>query len=100
MIAGPGTVTKATQKSTMNLLAQKLHPKIALVDTLWVYHGKSRTSRFADLRTIIPYHVQRPVGPFIIYAVPHPITAQCTNCNFRCAHPCAGALQQLLPTPT
>ena len=35
-----------------------------------------------------------------MYAVPHPITAQCTHCNPRCALPCAGALQQPLPTPT
>ena len=54
----------------------------------------------ADLRTIIPRHIQRAVGPFIVYAIPQPITAQCTHCNPRCALPCAGALQQPLPTPT
>ena len=48
---------------------------------------------------IIPRHIQRAVGPFTVYAVPHPITAQCTHCNPRCALPCAGALQQPLPTP-
>ena len=47
-----------------------------------------------------PRHIQRAVGPFTVYAVPHPITAQCTQCNPRCALPCAGALQQPLPTPT
>ena len=98
--AGPGTVTEATHKSTLNLLARKLRPKIALEDTLWIYYGESRTARVADLRTIIPRHIQRAVGPFTVYAVPHPITAQCTHCNPRCALPCAGALQQPLPTPT
>ena len=98
--AGPGTVTEATHKSTLNLLARKLRPKMALEDTLWIYYGESRTARVADLRTIIPCHIQRAVGPFTVYAVPHPITAQCTHCNPRCALPCAGALQQLLPTPT
>ena len=98
--AGPGTVTEATHKSTLNLLARKLRPKMALEDTLWIYYGESRTARVADLRTIIPPNIQRVVGPFTVYAVPHPITAQCTNCNPRCALPCAGALQQPLPTPT
>ena len=98
--AGPGTVTEATHKSTLNLLARKLRPKMALEDTLWIYYGESRTARVADLRTIIPRHIQRAVGPFTVYAVPHPITAQCTHCNPRCALPCAGALQQPLPTPT
>ena len=73
---------------------------MALGDTLWIYYGESRTARVADLRTVIPRHMQRAVGPFPVYAVPHPITAQCTNCNPRCALPCAGALQQPLPTPT
>ena len=54
----------------------------------------------ADLRTIIPRHIQRAVGPFTVYAVPHPITAQCTHSYSRYALPCAGALQQPLPTPT
>ena len=98
--AGPGTVTEATNKSTMNLLARKLRPKMALEDTLWIYYGESRTARVADLRNIIPRHIQRAVGPFTVYAVPHPITAPCTHCNPRCALPCAGALQQPLPTPT
>ena len=73
---------------------------MALEDTLWIYYGKSRTARVADLRTIIPRHIQRAVGPFTVYAVPHPITAPCTHCYPRCALPCAGALQQPLPTPT
>ena len=98
--AGPGTVTEATHKSTLNLLARKLRPKMALEDTLWIYYGESRTARVADLRTIIPRHIQRAVGPFTVYAVAHPITAQCTHCNPRCALPCAGALQQPLTTPT
>ena len=34
--AGPGTVTEATHKSTLNLLARKLRPKMALEDTLWI----------------------------------------------------------------
>ena len=98
--AGPSTVTEATHKNTLNLLARKLRPKMALEDTLWIYYGESRTARVADLRTIIPRHIQRAVGPFTVYVVPHPITAQCTHCNPRCALPCAGALQQPLPTPT
>ena len=98
--AGPGTVTEATHKSTLNLLARKLRPKMTLEDTLWVYYGESRTARLADLRTIIPRHIQRAVGPFTVYPVPHPITAQCTHCNPRCAQPCAGPLQQPPPTPT
>ena len=98
--AGPGTITEATHKSTLNLLARKLRPKMALEDTLWIYYGESRTARVADSGTIIPRHIQRAVGPFTVYAVPHPITAQCTHCNPRCALPCAGALQQPLPTPT
>ena len=73
---------------------------MALEDTLWTYYGESRTARVADLRNIIPRNIQRAVGPFTVYAVPHPITAPCTNCNLRCALPCAGALQQPLPTPT
>ena len=73
---GPGTVTEATHKSTLNLLARKLRPKMALEDTLWVLLGESRTARLADLRTIIPRNIQRAVGPFTVYAVPHPITAQ------------------------
>ena len=73
---------------------------MASEDTLWIYYRESRTARVADLRTIIPRHIQRTVGPFTVYAVPHPITAQCTHCNPRCALPCAGALQQPLPTPT
>ena len=97
---GAGTVPGATQKSTLSLLARKLRPKMAGEDTLWIYYGESRTARLADLRTIIPRHIQRTVGPFTIYAVPHPITAQCTRGNPRCAIPCAGALQQPLPTPT
>ena len=91
--AGPATVTEATHKSTLNLLACKLRPKLALENTLWVYYGESRTGRLADLRTIIPRHIQRAVGPFTVYAVPHPITAQCTHCNPRCTQRCAGALQ-------
>ena len=71
-----------------------------LEHTLRIYYGESRTARVADLRTIIPRHIQRAVGPFTVYAVPHPITAQCTHCNPRCALPCGGALQQPLPTPT
>ena len=98
--AGPGTVTEATHKSTLNLLARKLRPKMALEDTLWIYYGEGRTARVADLRNIIPRHIQRAVGPFTVYAVPHPITAPCTHCNPLCALPCAGALQQPLPTPT
>ena len=98
--AAPGTVTEATRKSTLNLLARKLRPKMALEDTLWTYYGQRRTAQVADLRTIIPRHIQRAVGPFTVYAVPHPITAQFTHCNPRCALPCAGALQQPLPTPT
>ena len=98
--AGPGSVTEATHKSTLNLLARKLRPKMALSGTLWIYYGESRTALVADLRTIIPRHIQRAVGPFTVYAVSHPITAQCTHCNPRCALPCAGALQQPLPTPT
>ena len=98
--AGPGTITEATHKSTLNLLARKLRPKMALEDTLWIYYGEGRTARVADLRNIIPRHIQRAVGPFTVYAVPHPITAPCTHCNPRCALPCAGALQQPLPTPT
>ena len=94
------TVTEATHKSTLNLLARKLRPKMALEDTLWIYYGESRTARVADLRNIIPRHIQRAIGPFTVYAVPHPITAPCTHCNPRCALPCAGALQQPLPTPT
>ena len=35
-----------------------------------------------------------------MYAVPHPITAQCKHCNPRCVLPCAGGLQQPLPTRT
>ena len=73
---------------------------MALEDTLWIYYGESRTARVADLRNIIPRHIQRAVGPFTVYAVPHPITAPCTHCKPRCALPCAGALQQPLPTPT
>ena len=98
--AGPSTVSEATHKSTLNLLASKLRPKEALEDTLWEYYGESRKARLADLCTIILRHIQRTVGPFTVYAVPHPITAQCTHCNPRCAQPCAGALQQPLPTPT
>ena len=98
--AGPGTITEATHKSTLNLLARKLRPKMALEDTLWIYYGEGRMARVADLRNIIPRHIQRAVGPFTVYAVPHPITAPCTHCNPRCALPCAGALQQALPTPT
>ena len=98
--AGPRTVTEATHKSTLNLLARKLRPKIALDDTLWIYYGESRTARLAVLRTIIPRHIQRAVGPFTVYAVPDPTTAQCTHCNPRRAQPCAGALQQPLSTPT
>ena len=73
---------------------------MALEDTLWIYYGESRTARVADLPPIIPRHIQGAVGPFTVYAVPHPITAQCTHCNPRCALPCAGALQQPLPAPT
>ena len=98
--AGPGTVTEATHKSTLNLLARKLRPKMALEDTFWVYYGESRTAGLADLRTIIPRHIQCAMGPFTVYAVPHPIMARCTHCNPRCTQPCAGALQQPLPTPT
>ena len=47
-----------------------------------------------------PTYIQRTVEPFTIYAVPHPITAQCIHCNPPCAQPSAGALQQPLPTPT
>ena len=96
MSAGPGTVTEATHKSTLNLLARKLRPKMALGDTYWIYYGESRTARVADLRTIIPRHIQRVVGPFTVYAVPHPKTAQCTPCNpgaryhaqVLCSNPC------------
>ena len=98
--AGPSTVTEATHKGTLNLLARKLCPKMALEDTLWIYYGESRTARVADLRTNIPRNIQRAVGPFTVYAVLHPITAQCTHCTPRCALSCAGALQQPLPTPT
>ena len=98
--AGRGTVTDTTHKSTLNLLARKLRPKMALEDTLWVYYGESRTARLADLRTIISRHIQRAVGPFTVYAVPHPIRAKCTHCNPRCAQPCVSALQQPLPNPT
>ena len=73
---------------------------MAREDTLWIYHGESLTAQLADLCTIILRHVQRAVGPFTIYAVPHPTTAQCTHCNPRCAQSCAGALQQPLPTST
>ena len=76
---GRGTVTKATHKSTLNLLARKLRPKMALEDTLWIYYGESRTARVADLCTINLRHIQRAVGPFTVYAVPRPITAQCTH---------------------
>ena len=79
--AGPGTVTEATHKSTLNLLARKLRPKMALEDTLWIYYGESRTAQVADLRTINPRLIERAVGPVTVYAVPHPITAQCTHCN-------------------
>ena len=41
---GPGTVTEATHKSTLSLLARKLRPEMALEDTLWVYYGESRTA--------------------------------------------------------
>ena len=98
--AGPGTVTQATHKSTLNLPARKLRPKMALEDTLWVYYGESRTAQLADLCTIIPRHIQHAVGPFTVYAVPHPITAQCTRCNPQCEQPCAGAPQQPLPAST
>ena len=97
--AGPGTVSEATHKSTLNLLARKLRPKIALENTLCIYNGESRTAWLADLRTMIPRHIQRAVGPFTVYVVPRPITTQCTHCNPRCALPCPGALQQPLPTP-
>ena len=86
---GPGTVNKATHRSTNNLLARHLPPEMALEDTLWVYHGKSRTARLAVFRTIIPEHVQGTVVPFTIYAVPHPTTAQCTHCNNRARPPCS-----------
>ena len=98
--AGPGTLPEATHKSTLNLLARKLRPKMALEDTLWVYYDESCTAGLADLRTIIPRHIQRAVRPLTVYAVPHPITPQCTHCNPWCAQPCAGTLQQPLPTPT
>ena len=75
-------------------------PRLALEDTLWIFYGESRTARLADLRTIIPRHIQRAVGPFTVYAIPHSITAQYTHCNPRCALPCAGALQQPRYTPT
>ena len=55
--AGPSTVTEATHKSTLNLLARKLRPKMALEDTLWIYYGESRTARVADLRNIIASHI-------------------------------------------
>ena len=84
----------------MNLLAHKLHPKMALEDTIWVYYGESHTARLADLRTIIPRDIQPAVGPFSVYAVPDLITAQCTHCNPHCALPCVGALQQPMPTTT
>ena len=96
---GPGKFREATHKSTMNLLVQKRRPKTALEDTLWVYHGESRTAPLTDVRTITPRHIQCEVGPFTIYATPRPITVQCTHCKPRCALPCAGALQQPLPTP-
>ena len=67
---------------------------MALEDTLWIYHGAGCTARLAD-----PHHRRRVVGPFTIYAVLHPITAQCTQCYPPCVYPCAGALQQPLPTP-
>ena len=95
--SGTGTVIEATHKSTLNLLVRKLRPKMALEDTLSVYYGESRTARLADLRTIIPRHIQRAVGPFTVYAVPHPITAQCTHWNPRCAQPCARSATT--PTP-
>ena len=84
----------------MKLLARKLRPRMALGDTLRVYHGKSLTARLVELRNFIPHHTQRAMGPLTIYTVPHPITAQCTHCNPRCAHPCGGTLQQPLPIPT
>ena len=34
--AGPGTVTEATHKSSLILLARKLHPKMAVEDTVWI----------------------------------------------------------------
>ena len=80
-----GNVSEANHRGTLNLLARKLRPKMALEDTLWIYYGESRTARLADLRTIIPRHIQLVVGAFTIYAVPHPITAQCTHHNPRCA---------------
>ena len=40
------------------------------------------------------------VRTFISYVVTHPIKAQCTHCNARCTHLCAGALQQPLPIST
>ena len=65
--AGPGTVSEATHKSTLNLLARKLRPKTALEDTLWIYYGESHTARLADLRTMIPLfgfrHALRPPAP-------------------------------------
>ena len=97
---GRAQVLTPPPKSTMKLLARKLRPKMALGDTLWVYHGKSLTARLAELRNFIPHHTQRAMGPLTIYTVPHPITAQCTHCNPRCAHPCGGTLQQPLPIPT
>ena len=88
--AGTGTVTEATHNKTLNLLSCKLRPKMAREDTLWIYHGESRTARLADLRTIIPRHVPRTVRAFTIHAVPNPITAECTHCNPRCAQPLRG----------
>ena len=72
---------------------------MALEETLWGYHGESRTAQLADVRTIIPYHIQRTVEPLSIYAVAHPIVAQCTHCTPSCAQPCMGALLQPLHTP-
>ena len=64
--AGPGAVTEAGHKRTLNLLVRKLRPKMGLEDTLWVYHGESRTAQLADLRTITPGHIQRAVVPSTI----------------------------------
>ena len=69
-------------------------PTYLPLDILWRKpHGTSGGPPHHRLR-----HIQRAVGPFTVYGVPHPITLHCTHCNSRCAPSCAGALQQPLPT--
>ena len=82
--AGPGTVSEATHKSTLNLLARRLRPKMALEDTLWIYYGESGTAQLADLRTIIPRHIQRAVGPSTVYAVVSAASPICSDFQTFC----------------